>query len=432
MGGPPWWVPVSLLLAAVMAYVAGLALLVHAAPTLADGSGYGSDQLGAVHLVGLAFLSVAITGSMMQLVPVLLRVRVAHPAVAGTAALLLAGGAWLLAIGLWRDVPTVTAAGGSLAVVGGLAVCAAVLLAVLRAWRAGNLVPAGVGMALSTGWFAVVLVLGGLMAENRHQLFLGVDRLRLIELHGVVAVVGWIGGMILALSLTLAPMFSLAHGYRKGPGHLAMGAWHLGVLLIVAGLALDAAPAALAGAVVSITATGLALQFAVGVFRHRRRRVEAPMAHLLLGLACMLTAVVLVLGAWVGPGVTPTVEIIALVLGLVGLGCGVTAGHLFKVVPMLVWTGRFAHLAGTPGAPALSDLYPTRLAKAEQAMFAAGLALLLIGLGTHSGGVSVAGAAVLLASGVLVLAVVLATLLHRIPAAPTADISQPVTTWRNA
>lgn len=436
VGGPPWWVPVPLLMAALVAYVGGLALLMVAAPDLAHGIGYGPDQLGAVHLLGLAFLSVAIAGSMMQLVPVLLRVRVARPVVAGPAALLLAVGAWMLAIGLWRDAPPIIAAGGSLAVLGGMAIATAVLVAVARAWRGGGLMPTGVGIALSTTWFVLVLVLGVLIAEDRSRHFLTIDHMRLIQVHGVAAVAGWAGGMILALSLNLAPMFSLSHGYRRGPGHLAIGVWHAGVLMVVVGLVLDATPLALAGAIVSIVGAGLALQFAIGVFRHRRRRLEAPMGHLLLGLGCALGALVLVPAAWVGPGITPTVQLIALVLGLIGLGCGVTAGHLFKIVPMLVWTGRFAQLAGTPGAPKLSDLYPARLARAEQAAFIAGLALLLAGLATHSGALAVTGAGALLASGLLVLAAALATLLHRVPPTPpstfSTDVSQPVTTWRNA
>ena len=59
VGGPPWALPVSLLAAAAVAQVAGAAGLAAAAPDLARGIAYGPAQLGAVHLLGLAFLTVA-------------------------------------------------------------------------------------------------------------------------------------------------------------------------------------------------------------------------------------------------------------------------------------------------------------------------------------------------------------------------------------
>ncbi|MBM3665323.1 MAG: hypothetical protein FJW92_05980, partial [Actinobacteria bacterium] len=138
------------------------------------------------------------------------------------------------------------------------------------------------------------------------------------------------------------------------------------------------------------------------------------MAHLLLGMASALVVLVMVPVAWVGPGVTPTVLVIALLRGLVGLGCGVTAGHLFKIVPMLVWTGRFASLAGRPGAPKLADLYPTRLAVVEQAVFAAGLVALVAGVAGHSPALTVTGASLLLASALIVLETAIATVTHRV------------------
>lgn len=421
---------------AIVAYVFGTVLLMVAAPDLAAGTAYGPVQLGAVHLLGLAFVSVAIAGALMQLVPVILRTRVAPPWIAATSGIALIAGAWGLALGLWQGIPALTALGGSLAVLGGLVISVGVLLSVARAWRAGTLAPAGIGIAAATAWFIVVLALGGAMAGNRAHPFITMDLLRLIEVHGVIALAGWIGGSIMALSLNLAPMFSLAHGYSRTPGYAALIAWHGGTALVVAGLLWQVTSLALAGVVVMITGGALAVAFAVAVFRARRRRVEAPMTHLLVGLASALGAVLIVPAAWLGGGVTPRTLVLALVLGLVGLACGVTAGHLFKIVPMLVWTGRFASLAGTPGAPKLSDLYPHRLAVTEQVLFTAGLAVLLAGIGAGSPPVAVAGAAGVAASAVMVLVAAIACLAHPLPdQAATASHTPrqpPVTTWRNA
>lgn len=434
VGGPPWWVPVPLITAAIVAYITGAVQLLRAAPDLAQGIAYGPAQLGAVHLLGLAFLSVAIMGALLQLVPVLLRTRMARPPVAIGAGLALLVGAWTLAAGLEHGDGTLAALGGTLTVLGGGVMGAAVLAAVGRAWRAGTLTPAGIGIAVATGWFVLVLLLGGAMAGNRSHPFITTDLTQLVEAHGVMAIAGWIGGSIMALSLNLAPMFALAHGFSRRPGHAALAAWHTGTALAVAGILGEATAIALTGGLLMIVGAALALGFVLAVARARRRRAEAPLVHLMLGIGCMLAATVVVPAAWLGSGVTPRVLVITLVLALVGLGCGVTAGHLFKIVPMLVWTGRFAALAGTPGAPRLSDLYPRRLAVVEQVLFATGLAALLTGVAAGSAPVAVAGGVALVASAVTVLVAAISCLAFRAPHAPTPRMAdQPhVTAWRNA
>lgn len=415
VGGPHWGITVPLIVAAALAQVAGMALLVAAAPDLAIGAFYGPRQLGAVHLLGLAFLSVAIIAALMQLVPVLLRTRLGPSVVLAVMGWGFAAGSWSLALGLWRDEAGATSMGGALLVLSGLAVVAALAAALARSWRSGNFGAPGAGLALATGWLLVVLALGALMAANRVHPFLDIDRLRLIEAHGVVAALGWITGTALAVSLKLAPMFALSHGYRERAGHLALAAWHPGVALTAVGLYLGVPGMAVTGGILLLLGVGLAAWFALSVMTHRKRRVEAPLAHLGLGLTSLALAIVLVIGAWATGGVGPRAAEVAAILAVVGMGCGLTAGHLFKVQPMLVWTGRFAHLTGTPGVPRLTDLYPHGLAVAEQVVFAAGLVGLVAGVLTGIAPVAVAGAVALLAASLAVMAAVAMTAAHRVP-----------------
>ncbi len=412
VGGPPWQLPVAMLLAAAVAQVAGAAALVAAAPDLARGISYGPAQLGAVHLVGLGFLTVAIAGALQQLVPVLMRRRVGGTVRSAVSAAALAAGAWSLALGLWSAREAAVAAGGALLVAGGAILVADLLLAAVGAARGGTLGPSGAGVLASALWFAVVLAMGALMAANRVHPFLEVDRMRLIAAHAAVAVVGWIGGTIVAMALRLAPMFALAHGYRRGTGVAALAAWHASVAPIALGLGLGVPALAAAGGLLLLAACALALAFTLDVARHRRRRPEAPLVHLVLGLASAALATGLMLGAWAGAGDPYRAAVPAAILAVVGLGAGVTSGHLFKVVPMLVWTGRFARLAGTPGAPRLSDLYPAPLALAEQTAFAAGLALLSAGAGLGWEPAARAGALLLLGAALAVAAAAAACVLR--------------------
>lgn len=411
VGGPPWQLPVALLVTAVVGQVAGALVLLAASADLARGVGYGPEQLAAVHLLGLAFLTVAIVGALLQLVPVLLRRRLGSTVRSAVAGGAVAVGSWSLALGLWRADDALIAVGGTLLVVGGGAIVADLVVTLVGALRAGTLGASGAGIAAATAWFALVLGLGATMAANRIHPFLEIDRTRLMAAHAGIAIVGWIGGTIVAVALRLAPMFALAHGHRQWLGVTAMGAWHASVVPLTVGLLIGAGTLAAAGGALLLVACGIGLAYVLDVARHRRRRPEAPMVHLVLGLLSAAAAASLMLVAWAGPGDPYRVAIPAGVLALVGLGAGTTSGHLFKVVPMLVWTGRFAHLAGTPGAPRLADLYPAPLAAAEQALFAAGLALLAGGTAGGSSLAARAGAALLVAAALAVAsAVVVATL----------------------
>lgn len=401
VGGPPWALPVSLLAVAALAQVAGLAALLDASGDLSAGIAYGPAQLGAVHLLGLAFLSVAIMAALLQLVPVLLRRRLARTGWAVAAGAMLAAGSWGLAAGLWTGGRALTAGGGTLVILGGLVLLVALVLAVAGASRAGALGATGWGLAASALWLAAVLALGGVMAANRLDPFLTVDRWRLIGAHAAVALLGWIGGTILAVALKLGPMFALSHGYRARLGTAALVTWHASVAPVAVGLGLGVAPLAAAGGVALLAACALAGAFLVDVARHRRRRAEAPLVHLGLGVAATGAACALMLAAWLGAGDMRRASLSAGALVLVGLGTGVTSGHLFKIVPMLVWTGRYARLAGTPGAPRLADMYPVRLAQLEVVAFAAGLLALVDGLLAGSAFAVRAGVVLLMAAALL-------------------------------
>jgi hypothetical protein len=291
-------------------------------------------------------------------------------------------------------------------VAGGSLLLADLAVTLTRAARAGTLGASGAGIAAAGLWFAAVLLIGALLAANRIHPFLELDRTNLMAAHAAIAIAGWIGGTILAVALRLAPMFALAHGYRRLPGIAALVVWHAAVVPVVVGLGWGVAWLAAAGGALLLCACGLAGWYVADVARHRRRRIEAPLVHLALGLASAAAAVAIMLGAWAGTWDPYRAVIPATILALVGMGAGITSGHLFKVVPMLVWTGRFAALAGTPGAPRLADLYPAPLAAAEQVAFAAGLALLAGGTAAGSAPLARAGAVLLVVAALAVAAAV--------------------------
>ena len=425
MGGPAWQVPVTLLAAAGAAQLAGLVALAVCAPALARGEWYGPAQLAAAHLLGLGFLSLAIFGALLQLVPVLLRRQLGPTAVMATAGAGLALGAALLAGGLWSGTPVAIACGGTIAVAGLLVLVGAIGVAVAGAHRAGTLGAVGAGLLAAGIWLVVVLAMGAALAADRTWAFLEFDRTRLLASHALMAAGGWGGGTILALALRLAPMFALAHGYRRAPGIAALAGWHAGVLVGATGFIVGSAPVVTAAGGLLVAGACSAGWFTLEVARHRRRRAEAPLVHLALGIASAAAApLAMAFGRLTnesGRGAA-----MAALLLVVGLGSGVTSGHLFKGVPMLGWTGRHASRAGTPDAPRLSDLYPARLATIEQVLFTAGLGGLVAGVAAGRPALALAGALTLLgASACVVSAMALCIFTNARPPAVPQRIGEP-------
>lgn len=425
VGGPAWQLPALLLFGAAISQVVAAIVLASAARDLAHGLFLGMPELELVHLYGLATLSVAIFAVQLQLIPVILRERVPLEWLAALAATALLIGGWVMAIALSREQTNLAGLGGALVGAGGAVLVTLVGTALVRAARARRLGDTGLGFCMALVWFVVVIGLGGSLLDNLRTPLLGTLTLRVMGAHALIAGLGWIGGTIVATVLRLGPMLALAHGHSQRPGRIALVAWHLGVAGVAVGLVAGVDALVTAGAA-SLAAAALALGvYLAGVIRHRHRRLEAPAIHLVVGALAMMVAVGAIGAAAIGAIPVFDAVIPAGLCVLVGLGAGVTSGHLFKVLPMIVWTGRFAHLAGTGGAPRLADMYPARLARIEQAAFATGIAALVVGCLAGSPRAATVGADLIVLAAVATL-VAAAMIIARTPR--PAAVTVPTTT----
>jgi hypothetical protein len=397
---------IALLLVGSLAWVAGSAFLVGGADVLARGVWYDPDLLALAHLIGLGFLSVAIAGVLLHIAPAMSSRAPIGGAWSGG---LLATGAWLLAIGLWRDWTALEALGGGSASAGALLLVAGIA----RVWsgRRGTWPEAVAGLAVAAGWLTLVVVLGLLMVVERHSPFLGVDRGRLVATHAAVAVLGWVGGSVLAVGTRMAPMMLVAPVRRVWLARAALLAWHPGVALLALGLARGSRAAVDAG--VALLVAGL---LAFGAYlavtaARRRRRPQAPAVHLALGLGGLMLAGGLELAH--ADRTAPA----ALVLGLIGFGGGATAGHALLLLPTMCWRERFGGLrVGGGVAPPVSFLAPPWLAAIEVAGFVGGLALLVLGVLGASVLAATMGGALVMTSAIVTLAAMLWAILRPVPA----------------
>jgi hypothetical protein len=191
------------------------------------------------------------------------------------------------------------------------------------------------------------------------------DAISAMHAHAHLGGVGLFTMLIVGVSYKLIPMFTLS----EVQSHRRAGA---SVLLLNLGLAgsfltiLLRSPWKLGFAVVIVL--GLALYgWELGaILRARKRRsLDWGVKYFLSAVALLLPLSVLaVVLSWPGLPLNPftgQLENIYGFLGLIGVVSFAIIGMLYKIVPFLVWFGRYSRQIGRAKVPALADLYSPRL-----------------------------------------------------------------------
>lgn len=306
--------------------------------------------LASSHLLFLGFGVGVLVGALHPLVPVVLESPLPRPALGYPTLALWGAGLPLQTLGFLQADPRWVALGGGLVLLGLLLFAGHLALAFRRASRWS---PVATALAWVSFYLALTPLLGMLQALTlRYGLY---DPERMAG-HVLAGLVGVFLLSILGVGHKLVSMFTLSHGTDEGVLGLLLWVLNLGLL----GLALGQ-PMGL-----GLLALGLALAFydTWRVLRHRvKRALDVGVRHYLAGLAflplslgALLAGEPLRAGLWFG-------------LGFLGL---VVSGMLYKIVPFLVWTQRYAPRVGLEPVPALKAMLP------ERAADAAGL---LLGLG---------------------------------------------------
>ena len=378
--------------AALLCWLGATVALVDAAPQLADAGVAAPEVLLAVHLVGLGFLPLAVTGAALHVLPTLLRNDASRARGWAALPLLCAGPVLAWAIAHDHDTLTWVAAATETA---GFAVVAWELVAlVVRAPHGRMLLASRFGVLLSTFHAAAALAVGAGLADRGWRPLFGIPHDRAIGIHLSLAVLGWLTLLIVTVGRTLTPMLSLAPAAarRRLPVEelvLTGGLW-----LLVAGLALGERALVLTGAVLVLAAIGIFAALTARIGRqHRLDGLEGPLTHLVTGMFFLLQASILGIGMALGMDATParlTAYVVAL---LVGWAAGVTLGHLGKLLSLSAWTW------WPPGPrPKQAALYPRRVWLAEAIVFAVGIEMLVNGVLGGSEGVTLLAAMLLVGS----------------------------------
>jgi len=343
--------------------------------------------VGWVHWFLLGFVMMIIFGAMAQLIPVV--VEIGHFSVdlyyIVWPSLLI--GTLTMVAGFWW-VPDVLAYGGLLVLV---AMVTFLFETFLTLKKAENITLTVKTVFWANIFLTVAIVIGFLMALAIGE---GVvlDVSKWLGLHAMLVLGGFVTLTIMGLSLILLPMFGLAHGFDQTPIERAFVLMVGAVIGYGVGTVLDWAWVRWLSLVVSFVSIGFYGYMIWVIYQTRARKAHdiyaktmyvgygSLAAALLLGIVTLFSSSeqILLAAAWF------------LVLGFFSY---LINGHLYKIVPFLVWFERYSPLVGKEKVPMLHEMLPERRATWQfwfttAGLIAGGLGLLFGSESLFHGGVT--------------------------------------------
>lgn len=383
----PASVPFRFFIAASVFHVLAWVALIAGADQVPGFVGGTGPVLAAIHLATLGVFAMTAIGASYQLLPVVTRKPLARTWPTHLSFLLFLPGVCILTWGMAVHDTTLMLPGAVLVCLG---------LAVFAVLTADNLRRAGsVPVVAAHGWVALAALLG--LAALGVTLIVDFDagflgrHTDLAVLHMVLASYGFMGMLVLGLSLVLVPMFVLSRSLPTRPGWAQLGLGAAGLVLFSAAYGLQSGPLAWLAWALAAGAAGIYAWLMRAALRSSmRRRLGLPFIQIRAGWGLLAASLVLGGLLLIGVPVPNGPSLFGFVL-LAGWLLTFLTGVLQRIMPFLA----SMHAAGKSGLPPLlSELTSEGALKVHMFCHFAALALCAAGIVLDMAIVVRAGAAV--------------------------------------
>ncbi len=329
---------------------------------------------GWIHLFLLGFVMVIIFGAMAQLIPVVLEVGHAIVDLYYVILPLLAIGAIIMVLGFWIE-PIVLPYGGVL-VLTSMMIFATEAFATLKKAEINTITVKTV--AISNTFLLLGIITGFIIALGLSGT-ISVDVESMLKAHVYAVLGGFVLLTIMGLSLTLIPMFSLAHGFNERPIKIGFNLVALGVATVFIGLVFNISIFEYLGYITTFIGVGFYIyQIYLIYILTVRKELDIWAKSMLFGFGSLILSMLLGLISFL-PNISEVwlhSAIWFFMLGFIGF---LINGHLYKIVPFLVWFERFSPLVGKERVPMLHEMYPKE--QANMMFWFTSIGVILGGLG---------------------------------------------------
>jgi len=330
--------------------------------------------LGFIHLFLLGFIMMIIFGAMAQLVPVVL--EVGHFGVELFYAIwpLLLIGTVLMVFGFLLS-PALLPYGGVIVLTSMMIFVMEIFMTIFKVEKL-NLVMSSVLISNTFLFFGIIF---GLLMALSYAGTIDLDISALLHGHVYMVIGGYISITIMGLSVVLVPMFTLSHGFSMRPLEISISLMSVGVVLVVLSSLLDFEILEYLGYILSIVSLGFYFYLIYIIYDTRPRKENDVYAiSLMFSYISMIVAIVMGLLYFMSQK-----EELLLASGWLlfyGFFAFLITGHIYKIVPFLVWFERFSPLVGKQKVPMLADMVPYKSSQAQFIFSAIGVVLVTLAI----------------------------------------------------
>ncbi len=353
---------------------------------------HSTNLLSLAHLFLLGFAMMVIFGAMAQLIPVTL--EVGHFSVEFYYLIypFLLIGTILMVLGFSIN-NTFLQYGGILVFISMIIFLAETFLTINKVKQYSNVIKS---IVVSNIFLTLGIVFGILMALTyAGQINTNIEQI--LKAHVYSVILGYITITIMALSLVLIPMFGLSHNFSQKPLNMAVILMSISTTIVIISSIFSIALIDKLAYLLSVVSLLIYFYQVYLIFKTRARK-ENDIYVISLFMAFIAFVLSIVSGfLWIFID-NERLLITAAWLLFCGFFTFVIIGHLYKIIPFLVWFEKFSPLVGKQKVPMLMDMVPKKasyyqfaftllgtivstfgLIFAENSLFKAGISFLAIG-----------------------------------------------------
>ena len=333
-----------------------------------------SNVLGFVHLFLLGFIMMIIFGAMAQLVPVVL--EVGHFGVELFYAIwpLLLIGTTLMVFGFLYS-PALLPYGGVVVLISMMIFVMEIFMTIFKVKKL-TLVMSSILISNTFLFFGIIF---GLLMALTYAGTIELNISSLLKGHVYLVIGGYIAITIMGLSIVLVPMFTLSHGFSMKPLEISISLMSLGVVSVVIASIFNIVFLEYIGYILSFVSMIFYFYLIYIIYATRPRKendvyaISLMFSYISMLVALVFASIYLLSGA----------EELLLASGWLifyGFFAFLITGHIYKIIPFLVWFEKFSPLVGKQKVPMLADMVPYKSSQAQFIFSAIGVLIVTIAI----------------------------------------------------
>jgi hypothetical protein len=353
-----------------------------------------------MHLFLLGFVMMIIFGAMYQLIPVVLEIPLFSKDFAYVQFYTFLVGIVLFSLCLYFDAYLPYAAYGGMLIY--LSMLIFIINVFLTYTKLQEFSIAAKYIFVSNIFLLIGISFGFFICLNLIYGFYDADMLPLIQAHILCSVGGYVIMTIFGIGIILLPMFSLSHGFSQKPIEWALYLLTIGICLYLVDLFISqvilfAFSSILIGIGVLLGMYQMWLIFSTRI----RKQFDAWAKNIISSFGYFLLAVICLILFFI----TQNNDILMLFGFLIFFGFFVffIIGHIYKILPFLVWFQRYSPLVGKIKVPMLHEMIKEDIATKQFFLTSIGTFFLAIGIAFAHQTLFIIGAVIAALGTILVL-----------------------------